>query len=150
TARFPSRLRRKAPLYAMPHRSTKRVRPLRARTTSRSSSCTRQRSPRTTLVAEPRRASLGHAVESQPIVVLGGSEDDRASVVSQLVASGFLATAVTKLTAADGLPALIVIVGDAAVEIVGEAREVPALADTPILVLVPPLPASTLASALAA
>src|SRR5262245_46304507 len=58
------------------------------------------------------------AVESQPIVVLGGSEGDRASVVSQLVASGLPAQGATKLTAADGLPGLIVIVGDAVVELV--------------------------------
>ena len=89
-------------------------------------------------------------MESQPIVVLGGGEDDRASVVSQLIASGLHAQGVTKLTAADGLPALIVILGDAAVELVAEARDVPALSDTPILALVPPLPNATLASALAA
>jgi hypothetical protein len=54
-------------------------------------------------------------VENQPIVVLGGSEDDRAAIVSQLSGSGLAAQGVTKLTAADGLPGLIVIVGDAVV-----------------------------------
>ena len=89
-------------------------------------------------------------MESQPIVVLGGSEDDRAPVVAQLIASGLSAQSVTKLTAADGLPALIVVVGESSVELVGEAREVPALADTPILAVVPPMPITALASALAA
>lgn len=90
------------------------------------------------------------AVENLSIVVLGGNDDERALLVSQLTASGLAAQGVTKLTASDGLPGLIVIAGDAAVELVTEAREVPALADTPILAVVPHMPQSTLASALAA
>lgn len=89
-------------------------------------------------------------MEGSPIVVLGGSEDDRAAVVSQLVASGLTARGVTKLTAGDGLPGLIIVTGDAAVELVAEARDVPALAETPILAIVPPMPVTTLAGALAA
>jgi CheY-like chemotaxis protein len=89
-------------------------------------------------------------VENQPIVVLGGSDDDRAAVVSQLVGSGLHAQGVAKLTAADGLPGLIVILGDLVVELVAEARDVPALAETPILALTPAQPPSIAASALAA
>jgi hypothetical protein len=89
-------------------------------------------------------------VENAPIVVLGGSDEDRASIVSQLTSSGLVATGVTKLTSADGLPGLIVVVGDAVVELVQEARDVPALAETPILAVVPGMPVTTLAGALAA
>jgi DNA-binding response OmpR family regulator len=89
-------------------------------------------------------------VENAPIVVLGGSEEDRASFVSQLTASGLNASGVTKLTAADGLPGLLVITGEAVVELVTEARDVPALAEIPILAIVPAMPVTTLAEALAA
>jgi PAS domain S-box-containing protein len=89
-------------------------------------------------------------VENQPIVVLGGSDEERAALVSQLQASGLVAQGVTKLTAADGLPGLIVITGDSAVELVTEARDVPALAETPILAVVPHMPPSIGAGAIAA
>ena len=89
-------------------------------------------------------------MENLPIVVLGGSDADRAAVVSQLAGSGLTAQSAAKLTAADGIPGLIVIVGDAVVELVGEARDVPALAETPILAVVPGMPMTTLAAALAA
>ena len=90
-------------------------------------------------------------MEGSPIVVIGGSEDDRAAIVAQLVASGLTAHAVTQLTAADGLPGLIVVIGETVVELVGEARDVPALAETPILaIIVPAMPAATAASALGA
>ena len=89
-------------------------------------------------------------MENALIVVLGGSDDDRAAVVGQLSSSGLTAQSVPRMTAADGLPALIVITGDAAVELVTEARDVPALAETPILAIVPPIPTTTLAEALAA
>lgn len=89
-------------------------------------------------------------MENALIVVLGGSDDDRAAVVSQLTSSGLTAQSVPRLTAADGLPALIVVTGDAVVELVTEARDVPALAETPILGIVPPIPPTTLAQALAA
>ena len=89
-------------------------------------------------------------MDNQSIVVLGGSDDERAALVSQLVASGLAAQGVTKLTAADGLPSLIVIAGEGVVELVTEARDVPALSETPILAVVPHMPQSTLASALAA
>jgi PAS domain S-box-containing protein len=89
-------------------------------------------------------------VENAQIVVLGSNEEDRMAVVSQLVASGLNAQGVTKLTAADGLPSLIVIGGETVVELVTEARDVPALAEIPILAIVPSLPVTSLASALTA
>ncbi len=82
--------------------------------------------------------------------MLGGSDEERATIVSQLTASGLSAQGVTRLTATDGLPGLIVIVGDHVVELVGEARDVPALAETPILAVVPQMPQTTLAGAIAA
>ncbi len=82
--------------------------------------------------------------------MLGGSEDDRATVVSQLDGSGLTALGITKLTASEGLPGLIVILGESAADLVAEARNVPALADTPILGLVPQLPPQTAAATLAA
>lgn len=89
-------------------------------------------------------------VESPPIVVMGGSDDDRAALVGQLVASGLEARAAARLSIADGLPALLVITGEQVVELVAEAREAPALADVPILALVPGIPPATLAEALSA
>ncbi len=89
-------------------------------------------------------------METTPIVVLGGSEDDRESIVSQLTASGLTAQGVTKLTSADGLPGLIIITGETVVELVTEARDVPALAEVPILAVVPSMPITTLAGALTA
>lgn len=89
-------------------------------------------------------------MESSPIVVLGGSDDDRQAIVSQLTASGLTAQGATKLTAADGLPGLIVITGETVLELTAEARDVPALAEIPILALCPGLPVTTLAGALAA
>jgi len=82
--------------------------------------------------------------------VLGGSADDRAAIVSPLSGAGLNAQSVTKLTMADGLPGLIIIVGDTVIELVTEARDVPALADIPILAIVPTMPVTTLAGALAA
>lgn len=89
-------------------------------------------------------------MESPPIVVLGGSDEDRAGLVAQLASSGFDARSAKVLSGNDGLPALIVITGDAVVELVTEAREVPALADVPILALVPAMPPGTVAQALSA
>ncbi len=89
-------------------------------------------------------------MDSPPIVVLGGGDEDRAAIVSQLHGSGLVATSVTKLTAADGLPGVIIVVGEMVVELVGEARDVPALAEVPILAVVPVTPVTALAGALAA
>jgi PAS domain S-box-containing protein len=89
-------------------------------------------------------------VETTPIVVLGGSDDERTAIVSQLTGSGLNAKGVTKLTASDGLPSLIIITGETVIELVTEARDVPALAEIPILAMVPVMPVTILAGALAA
>ena len=85
-----------------------------------------------------------------PVVILGGSDAEREQLAAQLVASGLSARAATKLIATEGLPALLVIIGDAVVELVAEARSVPVLAEVPILAVVPAIPPTTLAQALSA
>ncbi|HTR49874.1 MAG TPA: PAS domain S-box protein [Kofleriaceae bacterium] len=89
-------------------------------------------------------------MDPNPIVVLGGSDQERAAIVAQLVASGLAARAATQISARDALPALLVVGGDNVVEIIGQAREVPLLADVPILAIVPAIPATAIAQALAA
>ncbi|HEX5061545.1 MAG TPA: PAS domain S-box protein [Kofleriaceae bacterium] len=89
-------------------------------------------------------------MEAQGIVVLGGSDAERAALVSTLNGSGLTARGMAKLTAADGIPALIVIAGDHVIELVGDARQVPALSDTPILALAPQMSQTTVAGVLAA
>ncbi|MDB4953331.1 MAG: putative sensor protein [Myxococcales bacterium] len=90
------------------------------------------------------------SVDSPLIVVLGGSEEDRSALVAQLGASGLPARGSTQISTADGMPALIVVTGDDATQIVTEARDVPALAEVPILALVPLIPQAAAAGALSA
>ncbi len=89
-------------------------------------------------------------MESPPIVVLGGSDEERAGLVAQLAASGFDARSAKVLSGSDGIPGLIVVTGDAVVELVTEARDVPVLAEVPILALVPAMPPGNVAQALSA
>jgi len=89
-------------------------------------------------------------VEAPSIVVLGGSEPERATLVTQLAASGLSAAAQTQLTLSDGLPQLIVVTGADAAHLVAEARDVPALAEIPILAVVPAIPPTAVTEALAA
>jgi len=89
-------------------------------------------------------------VEIAPIVVLGGSEHERAQLVAQLTASGLAALGATQISLAQGVPALIVITGADAAHLVSEARDVPVLADVPILAVVPAIPPTSVAEALAA
>ena len=84
------------------------------------------------------------------IVVLGGSEAERARLVEQLAGSGVAAVAETYLPMAHGLPALLVMVGSEAAQLVSEARDFPALAEIPILAVVPAIPPTAVAEALAA
>ncbi|MDQ3365430.1 MAG: PAS domain S-box protein [Myxococcota bacterium] len=84
------------------------------------------------------------------IVVLGGSEQERAQLVAQLASSGLQAIPATRLPVAEGLPALFVITGSEVAHLVAEARDVPALADVPILAVVPAIPPTAVAEALAA
>jgi PAS domain S-box-containing protein len=88
-------------------------------------------------------------VEGQ-IVVLGGSDDERAATVAQLASSGLDARPATQLVHGEALPSLIVIVGTTVVELVAAARDIPALAEVPVLALVPAFPPATAAEALAA
>ncbi len=89
-------------------------------------------------------------MESQPIVVLGGSEQERAQLVLQLVGAGLSAAAFTHLILGESPPPLIVVTGSEAAHLVAEARDVPALADVPILAVVPGVPATSATEALAA
>jgi PAS domain S-box-containing protein len=90
-------------------------------------------------------------VDPAAIVVLGGSEAERARLVEQLAASGVAASGETFLpVTATGLPALLVMVGSDAAQLVGEARDFPALAEIPILAVVPGIPPTAVAEALAA
>ena len=89
-------------------------------------------------------------MEIPSIVVLGGSEPERATLVGQLAASGLAARSQTQLTLAEGLPQLIVVTGSDAAHLVAEARDVPALAEVPILAVVPAIPPTAATEALAA
>ncbi|MEO8553890.1 MAG: PAS domain S-box protein, partial [Kofleriaceae bacterium] len=85
-----------------------------------------------------------------PVAVLGGGEVEREQLVGYLVSAGVSARAAVRLVASDGVPPLILILGDNVAELVAEARGVPALAEIAILALVPAMPASWVANALAA
>jgi PAS domain S-box-containing protein len=87
-------------------------------------------------------------VESATIAVLGGSEQERAQLVSQLAASGLPATSGAHLPAE--VPELLIVVGPDAAYVVSEARDVPAFAEVPILAIVPAVPPTTVAEAIAA
>jgi len=89
-------------------------------------------------------------VDSASIVVLGGSEPERVRIVEQLAASGVVASAETYLPVANGLPALLIMVGGEAAQLVSEARDFPTLAEIPILAVVPGIPPTAVAEALAA
>ena len=73
------------------------------------------------------------SVEAATIVVLGGSEPERATLVASLTGSGLAARSETSLNLADGLPQLIIVTGADAAHLVAEARDIVALAEVPIL-----------------
>ncbi|MCX5743722.1 MAG: PAS domain S-box protein [Proteobacteria bacterium] len=83
------------------------------------------------------------------ILVLGGNEQDRDAIVSQLAGSGILASAAAHVRLSE-LPQLLVITGDDAAHLVAEARDVPALAEIPILAVVPGMPPTAVGEALTA
>ncbi|HET9627628.1 MAG TPA: PAS domain S-box protein [Kofleriaceae bacterium] len=89
-------------------------------------------------------------MDAASIVVLGGSEQERAQLVTQLAACGLVARAETQLSSDDGLPALVIATGPDAAQLVAEARDFPALADVPILAVVPSIPPTAMTEALAA
>jgi PAS domain S-box-containing protein len=90
------------------------------------------------------------SVDSASIVVIGGSEPERAQLVAQLAAGGVVARAETYLTFGAGLPELLVVTGSEAAHVVAEARDFPSLADIPILAVVPAIPPTAVSEALAA
>jgi len=92
----------------------------------------------------------GSSVDSALIVVLGGSEPERAQLVAQLAASGLAARSETQLGVSAGVPALVIVTGTEAAHLVAAARDLPALADVPILAVVPAIPPTALTEALAA
>ncbi len=89
-------------------------------------------------------------MEAASIVVLGGSEPERATLVAQLASSGLVATSATAVSLADGLPSLIIVTGADAAHLVAEAREFVALAEVPILAVVAGIPPTAVTEALAA
>jgi PAS domain S-box-containing protein len=89
-------------------------------------------------------------VDSASIVVLGGAEAERVRLVEQLAASGVTASAETYLPVAPSLPQMLIMVGSEAAQLVSEARDFPALAEMPILAVVPAIPPTAVAEALAA
>lgn len=89
-------------------------------------------------------------MEAGSIVVLGGSEPERATLVAQLATSGLVARSATRLTISEGLPHLLVVTGADAAHLVAEARDVPALAEIPILAVVAQVPPTNVTEALAA
>ena len=89
-------------------------------------------------------------MEAGSIVVLGGSEPERATLVAQLASSGLNARAQTQLALSDGVPALIIVTGADAAHLVSEARDVPLLAEVPILAVVAGIPPTAVTEALAA
>jgi len=89
-------------------------------------------------------------VEAATIVVLGGSEPERATLVAQLASSGMSVRGEPTLVVGPNLPGLLVIIGADAAHLVAEARDQPALADVPILAIVPAVPATSGTEALAA
>lgn len=88
-------------------------------------------------------------VEAATIVVLGGTEQERAQLVAQLSGCGLSARAEQQLQS-DTLPTILVITGSDVAHLVAEAREMPTLAELPILAVVPAVPPTTVAEALAA
>ena len=89
-------------------------------------------------------------MEAGSIVVLGGSDAERAALVSQLAISGLAAIAATQIDLSAGYPALLVVTGADAAHLVAEARDVPALAEIPILAVVASIPPTAVTEALAA
>ncbi|HET7503294.1 MAG TPA: PAS domain S-box protein [Kofleriaceae bacterium] len=89
-------------------------------------------------------------MESASIVVLGGSEPERAQLVAQLASAGLAARAETQLSADDGLPALLVVTGSEAAAVVAEARDRPGFAEVAILAVVAAIPPTAMTEALAA
>jgi PAS domain S-box-containing protein len=90
-------------------------------------------------------------VDAPTIVVLGGSEPERASLAQQLTSSGLRAVATADVGLTDQpTPDLIVVTGPDAAQWIAEAREVPILEHLPMLAVVPGVPSTAAAEALVA
>ncbi len=92
----------------------------------------------------------GSCVDSASIVVLGGSEPERAQLVAQLASCGVAARSETQLATDAEVPVLLVITGAEAAHLVGEVRDRPAFAEVPILAVVAAIPSTGVTEALAA
>ncbi len=87
----------------------------------------------------------------EAIVVLGGSEADRAVLVADLDGCGMPAIgSSSNMHLADGPPPLYVVTGPDALQLISELRDVPVLGEVPILAVVPQIPATFVTSALGA
>ena len=84
------------------------------------------------------------------IAIVGGTADERDAVRAPLAAAGIAARADAKLSLVDGVPSLLIVVGDSVLELVAEARNHPALAELAILAVVPVMPPNAGAMALVA
>ncbi len=84
------------------------------------------------------------------IVVLGGSEAERDAIVAPIAGCGLEGRAAARLSLAEGLPHLLVVTGADASQLIAEARQLPALADVPLLAVVSQMPLTIPNEALAA
>jgi PAS domain S-box-containing protein len=89
-------------------------------------------------------------VDSASIVVLGGSEPERAQLVAQLASCGLAARSEAHLPTVAELPVLLIVTGTEAAHLVGEVRDLPAFAEVPILAVVAAIPPTAVTEALAA
>jgi PAS domain S-box-containing protein len=74
------------------------------------------------------------------IVVLGGTEPERDVLVAQLAGCGLEVRGVHRLSVADGPPDLLVVTGADSAQLIADARQLPPLADVPLLAVVPQMP----------
>src|SRR5689334_17534057 len=112
--------------YGTRRPSSRRAQRRRAATASRSSGCSRRRWRRSRPRADgrptpPDGVVRSIVVDSAAIVVLGGSEAERARLVEQLAASGVAASGDSHLPMTSGLPAMLIMVGSEAAQLVAEA-----------------------------
>lgn len=84
------------------------------------------------------------------VVVLGGSAVERDQLADALVTSDFAAIAALGLVPGEALPALIVATGEAVANLVAALRSTAALAEVPVLAVVPTPAPATLEAVLAA
>lgn len=86
----------------------------------------------------------------EAIVVLGGTEEDRATLVADLDGCGLPVVGAARVSLHNGPPPCFVVTGPDALQVIAELRDVPALAETPILAVVAAIPTTAAAAALGA